>query len=143
MGGVAPARVMVCELRQPVLVQVDPRHPGLPTSGAPQPPTPRLSLAAGRLAREAALPLEVQSVSPSGLAVFSAACAPHQVDAGLLDAPPEGEPLIFVLEKDGQSMTLQASLVWVELSAEQRLELIVDTGDQPGWLEVQSALAAG
>ncbi|MFN8640261.1 MAG: hypothetical protein U0802_00835 [Candidatus Binatia bacterium] len=110
----------------------------------PQPSSsPRLSLAAGPLARDAALILEVQSISPSGLAVFSAACAPHQVDAGALGDPPEGEALTFVLERDGQSMTLQACLVWVELSAEQRLELIVDTGDQPGWSEVQSALAAG
>jgi hypothetical protein len=52
-----------------------------------------------------------------------------------------------VLEKDGRSLTLHASLVWVELSDEQlagrRLELIVDTGDQPGWWEVQAALAGG
>lgn len=124
-------------------MQVDPRHPGPPTSAAPHSSPPRLSLAAGSLARDAALLLEVQSVSPSGLAVLSAACAPNQVDAGVLADPPEGEALTFVLERDGQSMTLQASLVWVELSTEQRLELIVDTGDQPGWSEVQSALAAG
>jgi hypothetical protein len=133
---------MVCELRQPNLVQVDPRHSAPAKAGVP-PSQPRLSLAAGPLARDTALVLEVQSISPSGLAVFSAACAPDQVDAGLLGDPPEGEALTFVLERDGRSMTLQASLVWVELSSEQRLELIVDTGDQPGWLEVQSALATG
>jgi hypothetical protein len=48
------------------------------------------------------------------------------------------------LEKDGRSLTLRASLVWAELSSEpptgQRLELIVDTGDQPGWWELQSDL---
>jgi hypothetical protein len=82
-------------------------------------------------------------MSSSGLAVFSAACTATQVDARALGEPPEGEALTFVLERDGQSMTLQASLVWVELTTEQRLELIVDTGDQPGWSEVQSALAAG
>ena len=109
----------------------------------PQASQPRLSLAAGPLARDQALILDVQSISPSGLAVFSSACAPNQVDAEVLGDPPEGESLTFVLERDGQIMTLQASLVWVELSAEQRLELIVDTGDQPGWLEVQSAFAAG
>jgi hypothetical protein len=142
-GGRAGPRALrvVCELRQPVLVQVDPRHPGPPKAGLPPSP-PRLSLAAGPLA-DTALSLEVQSISPAGLAVFSAPCTPNQVDASVLQDPPEGEALTFVLEKDGQSMTLQASLVWVELSTEQRLELIVDTGDQPGWLEVQSALVAG
>lgn len=124
-------------------MQVDSRHPGPPTADVPQPSQPRLSLAAGPLARDQALILDVQSISPSGLAVFSSACAPHQVDAEVLGDPPEGESLTFVLERDGQIMTLQASLVWVELSAEQRLELIVDTGDQPGWLEVQSAFAVG
>jgi hypothetical protein len=123
-------------------VQVDPRQSG--TQAAPRPQASgRLTLAAGPLARDATLELEVQSISPSGLAVFSAPCAPNQVDAGVLSDPPEGEALTFVLERDGQSMTLQASLVWVELSSEQRLELIVDTGDQPGWSEVQAALSAG
>jgi hypothetical protein len=125
------------------VVQVDPRHPGSQATPRPQTSPGRLTLAAGPLAREATLVLDVQSISPSGLAVFSAPCAPNQIDAGVLSDPPEGETLTFVLERDGQSMTLQASLVWVELSTEQRLELIVDTGDQPGWLEVQSALAAG
>ena len=134
---------MVCELRQPVLVQVDSRHPGPPDAGGSQPSPTRLALTDGPLARLAALMLEVQSISPSGLAVLSAVCAPNQIDAGVLGDPPEGEALTFVLERDGQSMTLQANLVWVELSAEQRLELIADTGDHPGWVEVQSALAAG
>ncbi len=125
------------------LVQVDPRHTGPRTEGRPEQAPVRLSLAPSKLARDATLILEVQSISPSGLAVFSALCTPNQVDADVLGDPPEGEMLIFVLERDGQSMTLQASLVWVELSAEQRLELIVDTGDQPGWSEVQSASAAG
>lgn len=124
-------------------VQVDPRHPGTQAAPRPQPSPGHLTLAAGPLAREGTLVLDVQSISPSGLAVFSAPCTPNQIDPGVLSDPPEGETLTFVLERDGQSMTLQASLVWVELSTEQRLELIVDTGDQPGWLEVQSALAAG
>lgn len=124
-------------------MQVDPRHPGTQATPRRQPSPGRLTLAAGPLAREATLVLDVQSISPSGLAVFSAPCTPNQIDAGVLSDPPEGETLTFVLERDGQSMTLQANLVWVELSTEQRLELIVDTGDQPGWLEAQSALAAG
>lgn len=123
-------------------MQVDPSHAGPDSPGEP-PSRAKLSLAAGPLARETALALEVQSISPSGLAVFSAPCTATQVDAQALGDPPEGEALTFVLERDGQRMTLQASLVWVELTTEQRLELIVDTGDQPGWLEVQSALAAG
>ncbi|MBX3023806.1 hypothetical protein KF840_02750 [bacterium] len=102
-----------------------------------------MRLAAGRLARGTALVLDIQSISPSGLAVFSAPCAANQIDPAVLSDPPEGETLVFELERDGQRMTLQASLVWVELSSEQRLELIVDTGDQPGWLEVQPAGAAG
>ena len=135
--------MVVCELRQTADVQVDPRHPAAQTAPQSQPSPGQLTLAAGPLVREVTLVLDVQSISPSGLAVFSAPCAPNQIDAGVLSDPPEGETLTFVLERDGQSMTLQASLVWVELSSEQRLELIVDTGDQPGWLEVQVALAAG
>lgn len=132
---------MVCELRRPPPVQVDPRHPAAPTAARATAPS-QLTLASGPLAKSAALVLDVQSISPSGLAVFSAPCAPNQIDPGVLSDPPEGETLTFVLERDGQSMTLQASLVWVELSSEQRLELIVDTGDQPGWLEVHGASTA-
>jgi hypothetical protein len=129
-------------LRQVEPVQVDPRHPAAPTAST-SPAAAQLTLTPGPLARAASLVLDVQSISPSGLAVFSAPCAPNQIDAGVLSDPPEGETLTFILERDGQSMTLQASLVWVELSSEQRLEVIVDTGDQPGWSEVQSALATG
>ena len=105
----------------------------------------KLTLEAGQLSPSATLPLEVQSISPSGLAVLIAACAPADLDKRALgDRSQSGESLRFVLEKDGRSLNLQANLVWVELSAEQpagqRLELIVDTGDQPGWWEVQSAL---
>jgi hypothetical protein len=108
----------------------------------------KLTLEAGQLTPSAKLPLEVQSISPSGLAVLTAACAPTDVDKVALGTSGQsGDALTFVLEKDGRSLTLQASLVWVELSNEQdagqRLELIVDTGDQPGWWEVQSALSGG
>jgi hypothetical protein len=107
----------------------------------------KLTLEAGRLSPKAQLPLEVQSISPAGLAVLTAG-APADLDQGALgDRGESGEALTFVLEKDGRSFTLQARLVWVELSSDppagQRLELIVDTGDQPGWWEVQSALASG
>lgn len=108
----------------------------------------KLTLEAGQLSPSAKLPLEVQSMSPSGLAVLTAACPPTDVGKDGLGNPGQsGDTLTFVLEKDGRSLTLRASLVWVELSNEQpagqRLELIVDTGDQPGWWEVQSALAGG
>jgi hypothetical protein len=108
----------------------------------------KLTLEAGPLSPSATLPLEVQSISPSGLAVLTAACEPSDLDKATLgEHGPNGEALTFVLEKDGRSLTLHASLVWVELSTEQsagqRLELIVDTGDQEGWWEVQSALAGG
>lgn len=108
----------------------------------------KLTLEAGQLSPRATLPLEVQSISPSGLAVLTSACAPSDLDQSALgDRGQSGESLTFVLEKDGRSLTLHASLVWLELSNEQptgqRLELIVDTGDQPGWWEVQSALAGG
>ena len=106
----------------------------------------RLTLEAGRLSPKAELPLEVESISPAGLAVLTFAGAPTDLDQSALgDHSESGEALNFVLEKDGRSLPLQARLVWVELSndqpAGQRLELIVDTLDQPGWLEVQSALA--
>ncbi len=108
----------------------------------------KLTLEAGQLSPSATLPLEVQSISPSGLAVLTSACAPTDLDKRTLgNRSQNGEALTFVLEKDGRSLTLRASLLWVELSNEQpagqRLELIVDTGDQPGWWEVQSALAGG
>jgi hypothetical protein len=105
----------------------------------------KLSLAAGVLSPTVNMPLEVQSISASGLAVLISASTPSDFNRSAVGSgPPEAGPLRFVLEKDGHSQTLQASLVWVELSNEpaagQRLELIVDTGDQPGWWEVQSAL---
>jgi hypothetical protein len=106
----------------------------------------KLSLEAGPLSPTMQLPLEVQSISPSGLAVLTSACPPPGFDRKAFGTgTQEGEALTFLLEKDGRSLTLRASLVWAELSSEQaageRLELIVDTGDQPGWWELQAALA--
>jgi hypothetical protein len=90
------------------------------------------------------LPLEVESISPSGLVVLSADRPPTGFDERLLGSPQESEPLRFVLEKDGRQVTLQASLVWFEVSSDhpdvRRLELIVDAGDQPGWWEVHTAV---
>ncbi|MGE0517685.1 MAG: hypothetical protein AB7P78_01610 [Candidatus Binatia bacterium] len=90
------------------------------------------------------MPLEVQSISAAGLAVLTGFCGSLRIDQGAVDAQ-TGEALTFVLERNGESMMLRANLVWLELSGEpddtQRLELIVDTTDQPGWWEVQSALA--
>lgn len=86
-------------------------------------------------------------MSSSGLAVLTAARPLPAVDPGAIGNPQEGDALTFVLERDGHSTTLQASLIWLDLSSgsasEPRLELIVDTGDQPGWHEVQRALAPG
>ncbi len=89
------------------------------------------------------MPLEIQSISPSGLAVLTADNAP----SGLLQNPlgdldQETESLTFLLEKDGRSITLQANLVWLELTDEKakgRMELIVDTSNEPGWWEVHTA----
>jgi len=143
-GCAALARLVVCELRHCAGVHVDSGRdlpPGAPPSGA----RPILSLDAGRRTPGLRLPLEVQSMSPSGLAVLTAAAAPPQVDAAALGDPQEGDALTFVLEQDGRSLTLRASLVWLEMSGVpthgQRLELIVDTGDQPGWRDVLAALA--
>lgn len=89
------------------------------------------------------LPLQIQSISPSGLVVLTADGAPIEVNERLLGDPGhENETLTFVLEKDGRQTTLQANLIWVEMtdSEERRLELIVDTADEPGWWEVHRAL---
>jgi hypothetical protein len=105
----------------------------------------KLSLEAGPLSPAMQLPLEVQSISASGLAVLISACPPGFDKRTIGASDQQGAPLTFVLEKDGRSLTLRASLVWAEFSSEppagQRLELIVDTGDQPGWWELQSAFA--
>lgn len=91
------------------------------------------------------MPIEVQSISAAGLAVLSAGGDHPKFDEQAIGNPQTGAVLTFVLERDGHSTTLQASLVWLELGGEQasgqRLELIVDTTDQPGWWEVRSALA--
>jgi hypothetical protein len=105
----------------------------------------KLSLEAGRIQPGLALPLEIQSVSPSGLVVLRSDRAPSDLDEHLFGDPSaESKPLTFVLETEGRHVTLQANLVWLEVSnAEQQrqIELIVDTADSPGWWEVHTALA--
>ena len=105
----------------------------------------KLILEAGQLSPGAKLSLQVQSMSPAGLVVLTADQAPSNLDRRLLgDGAADGEPLTFVLEKDGRSVTLQANLVWLDLTTgtdEPSLEMIVDTGDEPGWWEVHTALA--
>ncbi len=106
----------------------------------------KLSLEAGQFAQAKDLPLQIQSVSPAGLIVLTADHPPEEFDEGLLGSRTAGgaEPLVFVFENNGGSRTLQASLVWVGLSRgernERRLELIIDTGDDPGWWEVHTAV---
>jgi hypothetical protein len=80
------------------------------------------------------------------LLVLAADQAPAELSTGLLDNPgQENMPLTFLLEKNGAQRTLHASLVWADWSggAEQagRLELIVDTTEHPGWLELSPQLA--
>ncbi len=105
----------------------------------------KLSLDIGGEQPRARLPLEVQSISAAGLTMLTAGCGTTPVDKQAIGDPQTGDVLTFVLERDGQSTVLQANLVWLELSDgtadEQRLDLIVDTSDRPGWWEVQSALA--
>lgn len=105
----------------------------------------KLSLEAKQLKPGLELPLEIQSISPSGLVVLTADRAPFEINERLLGDPGhENEILTFLLEKDGRQVILQANLVWLEVTdseaKERRLELIVDTADEPGWWEVHTAL---
>ena len=106
----------------------------------------KLMLQRDRLAMRVQVPLQVESVSPSGLVVLTAERPPAGFESSDLGGHvQDGECLTFVLEKDGHRVTLQGTLVWLELkgSADERnreLELIVDTGGWPGWGEVQDAL---
>jgi hypothetical protein len=79
------------------------------------------------------------------LVVLTTEEAPFEFNEGLQGEPvQDNEILTFVLEKDGRQTTLQANLVWVEVTdseeKQRRLELIVDTADKPGWWELHSAL---
>lgn len=92
------------------------------------------------------MPLQVQSVSPSGLVVLTADKPPVTLENQALGGRvQDGECLTFVLEKDGRSMTLKGTLVWIELTdnheRSRRIELIVDTGGWPGWGEIQAGVS--
>jgi hypothetical protein len=106
----------------------------------------KLSLETKQMKPGIGLPLQIQSISPSGLVVLTADKPPFDINEHLLRDPgQENETLTFHLEKDGRQMTLQANLVWVEVTdseaKERRLELIIDTADEPGWWEVHTALS--
>ena len=106
----------------------------------------RLTLQPGQLWKRVHVPLQVESISPSGLVVLTADRPPAGLEG--CDASgrvQDGECLTFVLEKDGHRVTLQGTLVWLELMVggedrNRQLELIVDTGGWPGWGEVQAGL---
>jgi hypothetical protein len=108
----------------------------------------KLSLEASQIREGLEISFEVESVSPSGLLVLATDQAPDEISDRLLDnSAQENPPLTFVLEKNGTQQTLQASLVWADWSegsnSTRRLELIVDTTEQPGWLELSPQLAKG
>lgn len=140
-GWQALPRAMVCELRLPGAVHVNPTSP--PPRGTPHAPA-TLSLSGAPLAPDTPLTLELQSLSSSGLAVLTGLPG-VALDPAVLSAVPEGEVLTFVLERDGARETLPATLVWAEMTdgagGVPRLELIVDTGEQAGWAALQPATA--
>lgn len=107
----------------------------------------KLSLEASQIREGLEVLFEVESVSPSGLLVLASDQVPDEIRTHLLDnSAQENPPLTFVLEKDGTQQTLQASLVWADWSdgdSARRLELIVDTTEQAGWLELSPQLAKG
>lgn len=108
----------------------------------------KLSLEASGIREGLGISFEVESVSPSGLLVLATEEAPEEFSSELLESSAqENPPLTFVLEKNGAHQTLQASLVWADWSegsnSTRRLELIVDTTEQPGWLELSPELAKG
>jgi hypothetical protein len=92
------------------------------------------------------LPLEVESISSSGLVVLSCDQVPRSVDGQLRSGQAEeGTALHFAFDAGGRVIALQARLVWAEFSNEQEteLELIVDAGEEAGWQEVRRAMAGG
>lgn len=107
----------------------------------------KLSLEASQIREGLEISFEVESVSPSGLLVLASDKVPDELRNELLDnSGQENPPLTFVFEKNGTQQTLQASLVWADWSDganSRRLELIVDTTEQPGWLDLSPQLAKG
>lgn len=93
----------------------------------------RLAVEGGQLSPQGDVPVEIESISESGLAVLHAENPPADLHQHLLSGVPCGEIIRFVHESNGGSAVLQASLVWLELTELPRLDIIVDTSDQPGW----------
>lgn len=100
------------------------------------------------------LPFDIQSISSSGLVVLCSNDATGtlspQPDMG---QPEEGTPLSFTAEIGGRTLPLRGRLVWLETSGSDsepsladdapRIELIVDTAEEPGWQELSDLFAEG
>ena len=98
-------------------------------------------------------PFDIQSISSSGLVVLCSNDAngtlSPQLDAG---QPEEGTPLSFTAEMGGRTLPLRGRLVWLETSEPDsepnpaetpRIELIIDTAEEPGWQEVSDFFGEG
>ena len=99
------------------------------------------------------LPFDIQSISGSGLVVLcsneATGTLTPQLDGG---QPEEGTPLSFTAEMGGRTLPLRGRLVWLETSGPDsdhnladapRIELIVDTAEEPGWQELSDLFAQG
>jgi hypothetical protein len=105
----------------------------------------KLAVEGGQLSPGGDVAVEIESISSSGLAVLHAPDPPGDIHEHLLSTVPGGDIISFVHEENGVRANIQASLVWIELdkgSTASRLELIVDTSDQPGWLAFGGAAAS-
>jgi len=100
----------------------------------------KLAVEGGQLSPQGDLPVEIESISESGLAVLHAENPPADLHQHLLSDVPCGEIIRFVHQSDGRNAILAASLVWMELTEASRLDLIVDTSDEPGWAALGAAL---
>jgi hypothetical protein len=93
------------------------------------------------------LPLEVRSMSASGLVVLSSGQVSAGLDGQLRSGQlEEGTALRFAIDLAGRTVQLQARLVWLELTDAEReaeLEMIVDAGEESGWEELRQAMAEG
>jgi len=103
----------------------------------------KLAIRGGQLSPQGDLPVEIESISDSGLAVLHAANPPSDLHEHLLSEVPCGQTIHFVVAENGSPAALEASLVWMELTNQPCLDLIVDTSDQPGWTALGSAAAPG
>lgn len=93
-----------------------------------------------RRVAEGELPLEVESVTPGGVAVLFADRAPSPSGYRLLGSRlQDGQRVRFVRLDDEPAVELEANLIWLEVSngsgEGHPVELIV-TGIGPGWQEL-------